>query len=68
MVTTTDASRAGSFKLVLATEPSRALAKAHQYDINDQWNIYGASTKLTDLRAAATFCFAADHERVSLVP
>ena len=66
MVTTTDASRAGSFKLVLATEPSRALAKAHQYDINDQWNIYGASTKLTDLRAAATFCFAADHERVSL--
>lgn len=66
LVTTTDASRVGSFKLVLATEPSRALAKNHQYDIDDRWNMYGASTKLTDLRAAATFCFAADHEHVSL--
>ena len=66
LVTTTDASRVGSFKLVLATEPSQALAKGHQYDIDDQSNMYGASTKLTDLRAAATFCFAADHEHVSL--
>jgi len=65
-VSTTDASCVGSFKLVLATEPSRALAKAHQYDIDDQSNMYGASTKLTDLHAAATFCFATDHEHVSL--
>ena len=69
LVTTTDAyasSHVGSFKLVMATEPSRALAKDHQYDINDEWNQYGASTRLTDLHAAATFCFAADNEHVSL--
>lgn len=65
-VSTTDASRVGSFKLVLATEPSRALAKAFQYDLDDQSNAYGASMKLTDFHAAATFCFAADHEHVSL--
>ena len=66
LATPTDASRVGSFKLVLATDPSRALTKAHQYDINDKWNMYGASMILTDLRAAATFCFAADHKHVCL--
>ena len=63
-----DPARVGtsSFKLVLASERSRALVEDHHYDINDQWNVYGASTKLTDLRDAATFCFAADHQHVCL--